>query len=153
MLCGLSTQLHVQCKWHVKILSSTKMMVTKKDWTMMSSGFFVSRWAVCVRAYRWAINFQLNWKRNRNLIMTLFSLTINIATPRPVEKKLSLCRGSSMCLCDPMHVWVRSVRAFVENIISSYGGLISIFSCSQPTIMQHHIALVCFIFEVSLGYP
>lgn len=59
-----------------------------------------------VRAHRMTIEFKLNWKRNRNLIVTLFSFTINIASVQDEKKKLSLCREKHVYMRAIVHVWV-----------------------------------------------
>lgn len=87
------------------------------------------------RAHRMTIKFKLNWKRNRNLIVTLFSFAINIAVN---EKKLSLCREKHVHT-GMVHVWVRLYVHAFQILFHLYDGLISIFSSPKITSTLNNI--------------
>lgn len=120
-------------------------------WNEMS----YSRSCLISTAYRWTINFQLNWKRNRNLIMTLFSLTINISILCHQQKKNSL-------FAKLKHVYMRSdacvsalIRAcaFAWDIISYRDGWISDFLLlTDHAAYNHrtHCHMLYFVFDYQL---
>lgn len=96
------------------------------------------------RAHRMTIKFKLNWKRNRNLIVTLFSFAINIAVN---EKKLSLCREKHVHT-GMVHVWVRLYVHAFQILFHLYDGLISIFSSPKITSTLNNIcSRITFFYE------